>query len=88
MLGPDYPTWALPDQGKPLPCVEYRPKDVGNIGGDVLKPILDALVWMELIKDDDYTHIPEVRLRIERVAEVADEGIYVEMQEVREVGDA
>ena len=70
-LAGDHPKWAE-DR-----CACYRPKDVGNV---IHKGVLDALVFMELIEDDDFTHIPELRLRLERVTEIADEGIYVEME--------
>lgn len=83
-LGPDYPRWAMPDVGKPLPCVEYRPKDVGNAGGDVLKPILDGLVWMEVIADDDFTRLVAVTLRIERVGTLDEEGVLVTVAPVEE----
>lgn len=65
-------------------CCCYRPSDVGNIGGDVLKPILDGMTWMEMVTDDDYTHVEAVTLRIGRVATVAEERIevYVEGEPV------
>lgn len=85
LLGPDYPSWAIPEKREtPLPCVEYRPKDVGNIGGDVLKPVLDGLVWMEVLPDDDWTHLESVTLRIARVDRLDDERIEVTVQEVEE----
>ena len=62
-------------------CRCYRPADVGNIGGDVLKPILDGMVWMEMMPDDDWTHLVAVTLRIGRVATVEDERIEVRVQE-------
>mgnify|MGYP001608987717 CR=1 FL=1 len=79
-LGTDYPNWAVPaDHSQALPCVCYRPEDVGNLGGDPLKPILDALVWMEILPDDDWRHLPSVTLRIERVDSLDAEGILVEL---------
>lgn len=84
-LGVDYPNWALPsDRSKPIPCCEYRPKDVGNIGGDVLKPILDALTWMELLEDDDFTRLTAVTLRIARVGDLDQEGVWVTVTEAEE----
>lgn len=74
-LAGDHPSW-----GKDRCCC-YRPDDVGNIGGDPLKPILDALVWMEVLPDDDMEHLLAVTLRIEAVAEVEDEGITVIVSE-------
>ena len=53
---------------------------MGNTGGQPLKPVLDAFTWLEIWPDDDYTHVPEVTLRIERVAEIADEGIAVTVE--------
>ena len=78
----DFPSWALPDdRSKPIKCCHYRPRDVGNIGGQVIKPVLDALTWREVWEDDDWTHLVEVRLRIERVSELAAEGLVVEVEE-------
>lgn len=83
MAAGDYPRWSIPANGaSPVPCCHYRPKDVGNIGGDVLKPILDAFTWLEVWPDDDFTHVPEVTLKIERVAEIADEGIAVTVEQL------
>lgn len=62
-------------------CCCYRPRDVGNIGGDVLKPILDGMVWMEMFADDSADIVEEVRLRIGRVATVAEERIVVNVWE-------
>ena len=58
-------------------CRCYRPKDIGNIGGGPLKPILDGLVWMELLPDDDYEHLTAVTLLIEIVPGIEDEGVTV-----------
>lgn len=80
IAGGDYPQWAIPDRDKPLPCVCYRPKDCGNVGGDPLKPVLDALVWTEIIDDDDWKHVPRVTVAIERVDRLEDEGILVELE--------
>ena len=84
-LGADYPNWSIPkDHTKPLPCVEYRPTDVGNIGGDSLKPILDALVWEEVIEDDDWTRLTAVTLRIGRAESLESERIEVTVEAVEE----
>lgn len=60
----------------------YRPTDVPNIGGDCIKPVVDALVDMGVLPDDDYKHVPGVVLRIEKCQELTDEGYYVEVQEL------
>ena len=70
-LAGDHPKWAE-DR-----CACYRPKDVGNV---IHKGVLDAIVFMEMLPDDDFTHVTELRLRIERVTAIADEGIYVEVE--------
>ena len=63
-------------------CCCYRPRDVGNIGGDVLKPVLDGLVWMEVLPDDDYRHLTAVTLRIGEVETLAEECIEVTVREI------
>lgn len=65
-------------------CLCYRPWDAGNIGGDVLKPILDGMKWMEVFSDDSADIVEEVRLRIGKVATVAEEHIEVCVLEVVE----
>lgn len=62
----------------------YRPEDPSNIGGDVLKPLLDyGLVRNGVIDDDDYTHIEEVRLAVRHVERLEDEGISVIVEVAR-----
>ena len=81
--GGTYPNYALPsDPRKPIPCCCYRPTDVGNIGGDTLKPILDALTYLDVLVDDSAEYLRAVTLRIDRVAEVADEGIRLVVEAV------
>lgn len=63
-------------------CCCYRPQDVGNIGGDPIKPILDALVWMEILPDDDHTHLVALTLMIEIVETIPEEGYVVTIQEL------
>lgn len=70
-----HPSWAQ------ATCICFRARDVGNYGGAPLKPILDGLVWLGVLDDDDYKHVPEVTLRIERVADVESEGILVTVSE-------
>lgn len=61
----------------------YRAQDVGNIGGDVLKPILDyAIVRHGVVPDDDYTNIESVTLMVRHVDRLEDEGIDVLIEEV------
>lgn len=60
----------------------YRPKDVPNIGGDILKAVVDAIVDAGVLEDDDRVHLPAVALGIEPVDELADEGVYVTIQEL------
>lgn len=58
----------------------YRPTDPSNLGGDVLKPLIDAaLVRTGIIDDDDYKTVAEVRLRIGHVEDLASEGIMLEV---------
>jgi hypothetical protein len=58
----------------------YRPTDPSNLGGDVLKPLIDyGLVRHGIIDDDDYTVVQEVRLRIGHVGTLAEEGIMLEV---------
>ena len=58
----------------------YRPTDCSNIGGDCIKPVIDALVDMGVLPDDDYKHVPAVILRIEKCKELTEEGYYVMVQ--------
>lgn len=61
----------------------YRPEDAGNVGGDVLKPILDyAIVRLGVVPDDDYRFIESVTLMVRHVETNAEEGIAVRVQEV------
>lgn len=61
----------------------FRPQDPGNIGGDVLKPIIDyGLVRLGVIVDDDYQHVEEVRLRVRHVDTLEAEGIELVVEEV------
>ena len=61
----------------------YRPTDPSNLGGDVLKPVIDyGLVRLGVIDDDDYTVVREVRLRIGHVDTLEEEGIRLEVEEV------
>ena len=60
----------------------YRPADAGNVGGDVLKPILDyAIVRHGVVPDDDYTNIESVTLMVRHVDRLEDEGIEVRVEE-------
>lgn len=60
---------------------KYRPRDPSNIGGDVLKPLIDyGLVRLGVIPDDDYTTVQEVRLRVRHVESLAEEGITIEVE--------
>lgn len=62
---------------------KYRPEDPGNIGGDILKPILDyGLVRNQVIADDNYLNIAEVRLGVRHVDTLAEEGIAVSVAEL------
>jgi len=59
----------------------YRPRDPANIGGDVLKPVIDyGLVRNGVIVDDDYRHVAAVVLRVEPVKSLAEEGIVLEVR--------
>lgn len=63
----------------------YRPEDCGNVGGDVLKPILDyAIVRHGVIPDDDYKNIESVTLMVRHVETNAEEGIMVTLVEAGE----
>lgn len=60
----------------------YRPKDVPNIGGDILKAVVDGVVDAGVLPDDTREHLPAVGLAIERCDEIAQEGILVTIQEL------
>jgi hypothetical protein len=61
----------------------YRPEDAGNVGGDVLKPILDyAVVRHGVVPDDDYRNVETVTLAVRHVEDNANEGIWVRIDEV------
>lgn len=60
----------------------YRPKDVPNIGGDILKAVVDGVVDAGVLPDDSDEYLIAVALGIERVEELSEEGIYVEIQEL------
>lgn len=60
----------------------YRPRDPSNIGGEIIKGIIDAVVDMGVLPDDDYRYVPAVVLRIERVKTIAEEGIVLIVQEL------
>ena len=61
----------------------YRPEDCGNVGGDVLKPILDyAVVRHGVVPDDDYRNIESVTLMVKHVDSLSEEGIAVEIREM------
>lgn len=62
----------------------FRPTDPSNLGGDVIKGPMDALVALSIIPDDSFLYVDLVTLRIERVEELRDEGIEII---VREAGD-
>lgn len=82
-----YPNYALPsDRTKPIPCCCYRPTDVGNIGGEVLKPILDALTYLDILVDDSAEYLTAVTLRIARCTTIDEEGIRLVVDEVDSTG--
>ena len=59
----------------------YRPKDPSNIGGDVLKPIIDyGLVRHGIIPDDDYLTVESVVLRVRHVQTLIEEGFSVSVR--------
>lgn len=63
----------------------YRPEDCGNVGGDVLKPILDyAVVRHGVVPDDDYHNIESVTLMVRHVETNEEEGLMVTLVEVGE----
>lgn len=64
----------------------YRPQDPSNIGGDILKPIIDTLKPLGVIGDDNYWDaekrtgwVREVRLRVAHVDTLEAEGILLEV---------
>jgi len=82
-----YPGYAIPkDRAKPLPCVCYRPMDVGNIGGEPLKPILDALTYLDILADDSAEYLAAVTLRIQRCTTLEQEGIRLVVEEIETDG--
>ena len=58
----------------------YRPKDVPNIGGDILKAVCDAAVYAGVLPDDEWKYLPAIGLGFEYVDEVALEGILVTVE--------
>jgi hypothetical protein len=67
----------------------YRPQDPSNIGGDILKPMVDVLKPLGIIGDDCYWDevnstgwVYEVRLRVRHVGTLEEEGIELVVEEV------
>lgn len=60
----------------------YRPLDASNMGGDVASPIVNALVRLDVIRDDSYKFVDEVRLRVRHVDTLEAEGIRLEVEEL------
>lgn len=60
----------------------YRPRDVPNIGGDILKAVCDAIKDAGVIADDDEEHLRAVALGLDRVDDLSQEGILVTIQEL------
>lgn len=58
----------------------YRPKDVPNLGGDILKAVCDAIVDAGMLPDDAQQYLPAVGLGIDKCKEIADEGILITLQ--------
>lgn len=78
-----YPSYAIPkDRAKPLPCVCYRPWDVGNIGGEPLKPVIDALTYLDVLVDDTAEYLTAITLRIQRCTTLEQEGIRLVVEEI------
>lgn len=63
----------------------YRTADPSNLGGDVAKPIVDALVRLDVLPGDDYKVVDEVRLRVRHVETLEEEGIRLECHELPSV---
>lgn len=63
----------------------YRSTDPSNLGGDIAKPIVDALVRLDILTNDDYTVVDEVRLRVRHVDTLEEEGMRLECVEVTEL---
>ncbi|KKM03985.1 hypothetical protein LCGC14_1768960 [marine sediment metagenome] len=63
----------------------YRPTDPSNLGGDVIKAPMDALVALSIIPDDSYRYVDLVTLRIEKVEELRDEGFEIIVREANDV---
>lgn len=60
----------------------YRPTDPSNLGGDCLKPIVDAFVKHQVIPDDSYKYVELVTLRVQHVDRLEDEGVSVNIREL------
>ena len=61
----------------------YRPTDPSNIGGDVMKPVIDSgLVKTKIIPDDSYKYVNAVVLMVRHVNTHEEEGILVSVTEV------
>ena len=65
----------------------YRSTDPANLGGDIAKPIVDALVRMDILDGDDYKVVSEVRLRVRHVDRLEAEGIRLEVEELPVAND-
>ena len=59
----------------------YRSTDPANLGGDIAKPLVDALVRLDIIDGDDYKRVTEVRLQMRHVDTLSDEGICITCEE-------
>lgn len=73
-----------------------RLTDPGNVGGNIAKAVIDALTpeskpdkngmvkkaGLGIIPDDDWTHVKSVTLMVEKCDEIADEGIFVHIEEL------
>lgn len=66
-------------------CLCYRPLDPSNIGGEVIKPVIDGgLVGSGLITDDRSEYVRWVMLGLVRVQTVEQEGYEVTVRPVAE----
>ena len=62
----------------------YRFTDPSNGGGDVAKPIVDALRYAKVIPDDTYKHVRMFSTHITPVETLAEEGVQVTVRPVIE----
>jgi hypothetical protein len=76
--------WALEHpRSEETQCMCYRPADPFNAIG-ALKPFFDGITEAGVWPDDTWKHVEVGRFARQSVGALADEGLYVEIEEVEE----